>query len=55
MRTIRKFQFSDLALAYKVRGMMRAALIKFDLNHNEKFEEDEIKEAMIKILGESEN
>lgn len=36
---LRKFQFADLNLAYKVRGNMRSALIKFDDNHNEHFEE----------------
>lgn len=54
-RIVRKFAFSDLTLAYKVRGIMREELIKFDANGNERFEENEIKQAMITILGESEN
>ena len=55
LKFVRKFTFSDLNLAYNVRATMRAALAAFDVNHNELFEESEIKSALIKILGENEN
>lgn len=47
MRSLRKFKFSDLTLAHKVRGNMRNILIKFDYNQNRLFEESEIKRALI--------
>lgn len=42
-RTVRRFTFSDLSLAYKVRGIMRKSLAQFDDNGNGLFEENEIK------------
>lgn len=52
---LRKFKFSDLNLAFKVRGNMLKALIEFDTNQNKLFDEHEIKDALVTILGEDEN
>jgi hypothetical protein len=35
---VRKFKFSDLNLAFKVRQIMWNCFVKFDYNHNQRFE-----------------
>ena len=37
IKAIRKFQFRNHELAHKVRGTMRAALVRFDENNDQKF------------------
>lgn len=37
-RIVRKFKFSDLKLAFKVRGTMLKVLTEFDVNKNELFD-----------------
>lgn len=39
-KIVRKFEFSDLRLAFKVRDNMWEALVQFDANQNLLFEED---------------
>ena len=50
--TIQRFTFSDHSLAIKVRSQVYDALTVYDLNRNGLFEEDEIRQALIEILGE---
>lgn len=38
-KTLRKFKFSDIGLASKVRGNMLAELKSFDINQNLLFDE----------------
>lgn len=37
MRRVRKFQFKDLTLAFKVREKMWNSLVEFDKNGNQRF------------------
>ena len=53
--TIQRFTFSDHTLAIKVRSQVYDSLAKYDFNRNGLFEEDEIRQALIEILGEDQN
>ena len=51
-RTINPFTFTDMSMASEVRTIVFTLLVRFDENRNNEFEEEEIKEALIKLLNE---
>lgn len=54
-KVVLRFNFTDHRLAFQVRGTVYNALKKYDFNQNGLFEEEEIKQALLEILGENEN
>lgn len=55
IRKYNKFTFANYDYAYHVRGKMLESLKRFDINGNQLFEEDEIKQALVAILNEDPN